>query len=82
MDNAKYIMVELNGLETPIIFPAYIQHHEMAMNKTVVSAGFVSIGMINDKVEVEAYGKSVSLRVQARPEDSEILKRTFNLVRV
>lgn len=82
MENAKYIIIEVKGLETAIIFPAYVQHQEIAqkMGKPVVSAGFVGIGISDGKMDAEAYGKSTSLKTQARPEDTKIIKRTLNLI--
>lgn len=47
MDKAKYIVVEENGTETPIIFPCWMLHANMAGDKKVVSAGVVRIYLTN-----------------------------------
>lgn len=71
-------MFDMGGIECPVIWPqcSGVDHESMAMkiNHKVISAGFV-----NDKLE--ASGKSFSLKVGSRPEDSEIIKQhlTFSL---
>lgn len=80
MNNLKYVRFKRDI----IIFPAYIDHNKMAnqligiYNKEdLVSAGFISL-----KRECHpqfknpgfyCYGKSVSLNLESKPEDSEIL---------
>lgn len=46
-DRVKYIIVEINGLETPVLFPNWVEHHHVAQafggKDRVLSAGFVDI---------------------------------------
>lgn len=68
----KYIIIDIEGKEIPILFPKSIQHNKMAGNflYPVVSVGFVQI---EANRTLTAYGKSDSLRKSARPIDSDIL---------
>lgn len=89
----KYVVVENKGLESPIIFPEWITHKEIARGQKVVSAGFLSIiatpKVLDDTIfssndiQFECSGGSVSLDVQSRHDvDSKLLrdywKRTLN----
>lgn len=69
----KYIIVDDDHLEVGIIFPNCISHDNVRTRGLVVSAGFCSIG----EDDVVAYGHSVSLRLESRPQDSEVLTRCF-----
>lgn len=75
----KYIMVEVEGLPTPIIFPGYINHSDMVRmmgltREHVLSAGFVQFS--DDGIV--PYGESISLGVISRPEDKAILATSFD----
>jgi len=87
MTNSKYIVYD-NGIhEVGLIFPAFLQHSDMAAavskGSEVVGAGFVSFytktGEYGPEVVCEAYGQSVSLNTTSRKEDSEILTHMLNL---
>jgi len=71
MDRCKYIVVEVNGFEIPIVFPSMIEHAEMAhkFRGEVVSAGFVDF-----QGTVSCYGESLSLDKKAAPGDSILVK--------
>jgi len=70
----KYIMYDRGGIETPILFPQFIEHDNMAMmvvpNKKLISAGFVKL--IDGKAVVA--GHSHSLNLKSRSEDSQIIQ--------
>jgi hypothetical protein len=76
-NDMKYIIFDDGMMEQPIMFSCYLQHGSVAMrfNWKVVSAGFVALN--ND--QFHAYGKSVSLGVVSRPEDSKIINRIMGL---
>lgn len=73
MKRMKYIVVD-DGLSDSIyIFPNHVQHYYMLANLggELISAGFV----VFTATGLECYGKSVSLKVEARPEiDTKLLK--------
>jgi hypothetical protein len=97
MDAPKYIVVKifcgLMDMETPIIFPAYVGHNDMARSlgitpDDVLAAGFVGLSTkeihVNclapySEVTVTAYGKSTSLGVESREEDSRLLQKALAL---
>jgi len=70
----KYIAGEIAGLSTLIMFPNYHDHREMSqiLRMKVMSAGFVS-GLGSG--DVCCYGRSVSLELESKPEDTEKLQR-------
>lgn len=73
----KYIIFERDGLEFPVLFPEhFVAHNEIkgAFTDKPVSAGFFSFrdGKTN------CYGKSVSLDLQVRKEDCDLIARQFN----
>lgn len=76
MEYPKYIIFDSNGLEIPVIFSPLISHEEIkyGFNKPI-SAGFCSFSAFEGKVF--CFGKSVSLKLNSRPEDSEILTKHF-----
>ncbi len=75
MQEAKYIvyMDEEAGTETPVLFPSYVKHSDMARGfDKVLSAGFVSVRGTN----ATAYGESTSLKKKSDPKrDSCIITR-------
>ena len=72
MNQAKYIIIEnLCGGETPILFGADLQHSEFE-DLHPTSAGFWSI---NAEGKAYAYGKSQSLKLNSREEDSYLIDR-------
>ena len=79
MDDAKYVIVNggMFGDETAIVFDKMISH-EFFKGRTI-SAGFVGFGKTKDgKIEVCAYGKSESLNVESRKEDSDLICKALN----
>ncbi len=84
MTGEKYLIVKTGyGAEGAIIFGGWLTHKQVAGNLNVVSAGFCEL----ESVDLACYGKgfiysvhgrSVSLGLESRQEDSEILNRLFN----
>ena len=75
MNKMKYIIVD-NGLyNSVIIFDHIVKHNEMAQKmhaiESVVSAGFIEI--VDGKFQ--CYGRSVSLDIKSRPEDSDYINK-------
>ncbi len=87
MDTAKYIVAEIVSggvaMETPIIFPSFIAHSDIAQNLKVISAGFVQFTPDQedrDCVDVEAFGESVSLNLKSRPKkDARLIAYSLGL---
>ena len=79
MNDAKYVIVNggMFGDETAIVFDKMISHE--FFKGRAVSAGFVGFGKTKDgKIEVCAYGKSESLNVESREEDSDLICKALN----
>ena len=70
----KYIAGRIESLDTLIMFPNYHDHREMSqtLRMKATSAGFVS-GLGSG--DICCYGRSVSLELESRPEDTEKLQR-------
>jgi hypothetical protein len=76
MTKLKYLIVEKEGLPQGIIFPDPLTHKQIARvhkagNLNVVSAGFCYSDTF------EAFGKSESLNICSRIEDTKILQQCF-----
>lgn len=82
----KYVMLELNGVVTPVIFPADNLIHrdvakgvQMALREKAWKEGgsfdhkVLSAGMIDELKIDGAYGSSETLGVTARREDTAII---------
>jgi hypothetical protein len=69
---SKYIIIELDGMEVPLVFPRFLLHEAVAMsvNNTICSAGFCELSSGGKWI---AGGQSISLNLNARPQDAEIL---------
>ncbi len=83
MDPAKYIVAEIVSggvaMETPIIFPSFIAHSDIARNlHKVISAGFVQFTPEGGSC-VEAFGESVSLNIKSRPKDARLIAYALGL---
>ena len=79
MNDAKYVIVNggVFGNETAIVFDKMISHE--FFEGRAISAGFVGFGKTKDgKIEVCAYGKSDSLNVGSREEDSGLICKALN----
>jgi hypothetical protein len=78
MTGTKYIVVSNDNVEQMIVFPASINHIDMAkaMKRmrfhNVVSAGFIDEFM-------QCYGESTTLRTKARDIDTLMLKTMLSI---
>jgi hypothetical protein len=82
MYNAKYVIVDGRA----IVFSASIKHKDMVgHNEKAQGAGFVTFATEIDTygetvIVAKAYGKSESLNVDSREEDSRIITRQITNV--
>jgi hypothetical protein len=78
---SKYIIVDLNGTEVPLVFSSFLQHEDVAMGVQgkVNSAGFCELDTAGKWV---ACGGSVSLKLEARQQDTGILNEHLGAVSV
>jgi len=73
MDHLKYIVVLSRGLECPILFPALLDHADVAGGfHGVISAGFASFRESEEadgeaRFSVSCWGKSTTLEANPRP---------------
>jgi hypothetical protein len=83
MYKAKYVIIDGSA----IVFSAAIQHSDMVrFNQKVDGAGFVVFDVSKDSygdeiIVAKAYGKSVSLGIESRPEiDSRLITNQISNV--
>lgn len=72
---AKYIIIENMEMEYPIVFNPILKHDIFSSFK-IVSAGFCQRDA-DDKFVV--WGKSISLKLNSRPEDADILNKFLEI---
>ena len=78
----KYIMMDNLGMFSDgtgfFIFPEFEEHlsvaNKMGGKEHVVGAGFVSIKSIDNKVKIQCYGDSHSLKICVGEKDSRIIQ--------
>jgi hypothetical protein len=84
--STKYIVVEEDGMELPIVFASFLMHSVVAGDRTVLAAGFVLFkidweGTNYEPIPVlscDCYGKSESLNISSRPEeDSKLIEQSI-----
>jgi hypothetical protein len=75
---SKYIIVEMEGMELPLIFSPFLTHEHVAMSvkDQIQSAGYCELDAAGKWV---ASGQSVSLKLNARPQDAEILNSQLGI---
>ncbi|HPM74280.1 MAG TPA: hypothetical protein PLA71_00995 [Saccharofermentans sp.] len=79
MAKHKYIIMQVQGSELPILFHPVISHDLIGCSSNVISAGFCSMNVEEGKNSVACYGNSVSLNVESRGEvDEEIILKWLN----
>lgn len=73
----KYLIFDLDGLELPLVFPAYLSHGDVMIFRGInaKSAGYCEINTMGNWT---VSGQSVTLRLDARPEDAGILNSQFS----
>lgn len=79
MSDTKYIVWDDGLNEVPIIFPSTVTHKDMArpFRGNIVSAGFVMFGVEAGLPIAYAYGKSESLNIDSRKEDSILITKAI-----
>ncbi len=68
---AKYICVDSGLCDCIVVFPEALKHADFSQNFRILSAGFI------DMETFQCYGKSTSLDMKSRPEDTAIAQRQF-----
>ena len=85
MEYGKYIIKEIRGIEVAIMFSHLISHCDIGIkgnNKKAISAGFFGVDPSYDEerpndVDVYVWGKSVTLKIDSRPEDAELIRKVL-----
>lgn len=67
-----------------MVFPESCQHREMAIkclgsDKLIHGAGFMFLKVINDKIEAECYGHSISLNKSPRHDDNITILKSIGV---
>ena len=78
MEHCKYIIIEKNALELPIVFSPCMSHDYFSgLCVNIISAGFASFGTTKEgRASVCAFGESTTLKIKSRPEeDTNLLRR-------
>ena len=78
MGDTKYVIMRgAFGEEKAVVFDKLMSHD--FFKGFAISAGFVTFSKTKDrKVEVFAYGKSDSLNLESRKEDSDLICKALN----
>jgi len=80
----KYIIITSRGVEIPILFNFLISHDtflDCFLKSSICSAGFFELYSDqddHDKTLVNTYGKSISLQITSRKEDTLIIQKFLN----
>jgi len=69
---AKYVIIQHEGEELPVVFAQQLLHRSVAGANQVKAAGFCELLTTGQWI---ASGASTSLSLSARPQDAEILNR-------
>lgn len=76
----KYVICSRSGFEEAILLPSTMNHKDVAREGwKVVSAGQCTIGSLNHRVTVQAFGESFTLKVASRPGDGEVIRRSLEI---
>lgn len=81
----KYVILDVSGIPTPIIFPAHLPHDTIKTPYEVISAGFCEIEIdlefgsthVFPELKVLVSGGSINLQKSARAEDAERIERAL-----
>ena len=73
---SKYIIIKHAGTEVPVVFSPVLSHKQMAGMTKVESAGYCELNIAGLWV---AGGRSDSLDLSARPQDTDILNECLFL---
>ena len=87
MSYSKYIIVEKNGIEVPIIFGDLLSHISVArgIDEEVISAGMFDMVVVSKNeslpfeddtiIIINTFGKSVTLNKVSRKKDAKLIKK-------
>lgn len=85
MMKSKYVIIrDRDGNEFPVLFDELLTHvnfdgikinegNGMWHRSRIISGGFVTFGVVDGKIKVNVFGKSVSANVPSRPEDAILI---------
>ena len=78
---AKYVIYDDGNNYISIIFPSHVDHFLMVpKNCEIHSAGFVQLYVDENKnVNIDAYGKSVSLKIGTNNESTRLLQQMLRI---
>lgn len=73
---SKYVIIEVDGMEVPLIFSRMLSHEVVAtaLLPSVHAAGYCELDAAG---KWTTSGQSVSLKLDSRPQDAEILNAEF-----
>jgi hypothetical protein len=86
MEYGKYIINEIRGIEVAIMFNPLISHDAIGTchgdrGKTISAGFFGASAAPTDEdsraISVSVWGKSVTLKMDSRPEDEELIKKVL-----
>lgn len=85
MEELKYVMFDLEGLEFPILFPKFVNHNRTEEGMVhSIRRSFSDKGLTGGDAEVvsagfwdgrNAHGMSESLKMNSRPQDTDIITK-------
>lgn len=75
---SKYIIVKKEDMEVPLIFSSFLSHETVATagQNGILSAGYCALNAAGKWI---AGGQSVSLKLNSRPQDAEILNTQLGI---
>lgn len=89
MKRAKYILIDDGMMESPIVFPTWLNHADIARALVgadgidagqVLSAGFVEFyGTQNGEVDCEVMGESTGLKLKPGKDDARFIARAMGM---
>jgi hypothetical protein len=82
MTRAKYIIIDNGTTDTPIVFPGWLTHSDMArsIGGKVLSAGFVEFwGDEFGNAQCSVMGESISLKTKPGKHDERLIAQALGL---
>ena len=79
-EDSKYIIIKTMGHEVPVMFSMLISHSDFARaydTDYIVSAGMFDVYVKDGEIQCSAYGKSITLKLDSRPEDKDIILKAL-----
>jgi len=78
MNDRKYIIVKESTFKTAILFEGVLSHDDFLKvydKDDIVSAGFFQVYIKDGELCVSTYGKSTTLELESKKEDSRLIER-------